>query len=60
MLLKLSPERLTAPLVNEYIIRNLLIGHSLNRIIYPLINQAYKPFRGNIFCGIKIGCFGRF
>lgn len=51
-------EYLTAPLLSNYIVRNIQIGHTLNRIIYPLMrNLSHLKM---YFNGWKIGCNGRF
>jgi hypothetical protein len=50
-------EFLTATLVAGYIVRNLKAGHSLNRIIYPLLRNLA---RSRLYNGWKIGCSGRF
>ena len=50
---------LTSALISNYITRNLQIGHTLNKIIFPLMRHLsishYK-----LYNGWKIGCFGRF
>ena len=51
-------EYLTAPLLSNYIIRNIQIGHTLNRIIYPLMRNLSQLKM--YFNGWKIGCNGRF
>mgnify|MGYP003385292595 CR=1 FL=1 len=50
---------LTAALLSNYIIRNLQIGHSLNKIIYPLMRHL-STTQYRLYHGWKIGCFGRF
>jgi len=41
---------LTATLLSDYIVRNLKIGHTLNKIIYPLMRHLsfsqYKIYHG--------------
>lgn len=50
---------LTSSLISNYIIRNLRIGHTLNRIIYPLMRHLAES-QYIFYNGWKIGCFGRF
>lgn len=50
---------LTSSLISNYIIRNLRIGHTLNRIIYPLMRHLSES-QYIFYNGWKIGCFGRF
>jgi ribosomal protein S3 len=50
---------LTSTLLSSYIVRNLKINHTLNRIIYPLMRHlSYSQYI--LYQGWKIGCFGRF
>lgn len=53
-----SVEYLTSALLSNYIVRNIRVGHTLNRIIYPLMRNLSRLKM--LFNGWKIGCSGRF
>ena len=55
----LKGNQLTSKLITNYVSRNLKIGHSLNRIIYPLIRFLSDSSK-SLYLGWKIGGSGRF